>query len=142
MNTRTPSLLAISCLLATGVLAQTQPGSANVVDPYPPTQTPNATTSKPVIQTGTDTPVASPVNTDANVDAARFAKLDSDRDGRVSLSEFTAGYTEMSVASTNEAGMQSGTADAAVVFKQLDADNDTFLSAVELANATEKQLKT
>jgi hypothetical protein len=139
MNSR--SILSIASLLATAALAQTQPGSANIVDPYAPAQTPNATTSKPAAQPGADTPVSTPVDTAAPVEAARFVKLDADKDGRITLAEFTSGYTALSVAGTNEAGMQSGTADATVVFKQLDADNDTFLSAVELANATDKQMK-
>lgn len=128
-------------IFVTAAWAQTQPGSANAVDPYAPKPVPDSAKTTPIVDAGTDSPAATPVNTEGQVNAARLAKLDSDKDGRLSLAEFTAGYTESRVASSNEAGMQSGTADAAAVFKQLDIDNDNFLSATELANADAKQLR-
>jgi Ca2+-binding EF-hand superfamily protein len=136
------SLTTLGALaLAATVLAQTQPGSANAVDPYAPTQTPNATTSQPAPQVGTDTPVSTPITVDAQVQAAKLARMDSDKDGRVSLAEFTTAYNESRIAGTNQSGMSSGTGDATVVFKEIDADGDSFLSATELADADTKQLK-
>lgn len=140
MNPRISSLFAAG-LFATAAFAQTQPGSANAVDPYAPVPVPNATTSQPAIQPGTDTPVSTPVNTEVQVNAARFAKMDGDKDGRVSLAEFTADWTAAQVAGTNQGGMQSGTEDATIVFKRIDADGDSFLSASELAASDEKQRK-
>lgn len=133
----TLSLFAAAGLL-TAAFAQTQPGSANAVDPYAPTPAPNATTSQPAIQPGTDTPVSTPVNTEVQVTAAKFAKMDGDKDGRVSLAEFTADWTRAQVAGTNQGGMQSGTEDATIVFKRIDTDGDSFLSAAEIAEADAK----
>jgi hypothetical protein len=137
--------IALSLFAAAGLMtaafAQTQPGSANAVDPYAPTQAPNATTSQPAPQPGTDTPVSTPVNTDAQVSAAKLAKMDGDKDGRVSLAEFTAEWTKAQVAGTNQGGMQSGTEDATIVFKRIDADGDSFLSAAELAKSDAELLK-
>ena len=110
--------------LVTAAFAQTQAGSANTVDPYAPTPVPNATTSQPVPQPGSDTPVASPVSNDAQVSAAKFARMDGDKDGQVSLAEFTAVWTSSQVAGTNQGGMQSGTEDAAIIFKRIDTDGD------------------
>lgn len=135
MKTRFNSLFLAAAALGSVALAQTQPGSANTVDPYAPTTVKSSTTSTPPVDPGTDTPATTPVSTQVAVNAARLAKLDTDKDGRISLSEFTAGYTEKSVASSHAGGMQSGTRDAAVAFKQLDADNDSYLSATELAAA-------
>ena len=134
------SLFAVAGLTATA-FAQTQPGSANAVDPYAPTQTPNATTAQPAPQVGTDTPVSTSITVDAQVQAAKLARMDSDKDGRVSLAEFTTTDNESKVAGTNQSGMSSGTGDATVAFKQIDADGDSFLSATELADADTKQLK-
>jgi hypothetical protein len=135
------SSLFAAGVMTVAVIAQTQSGSANTVDPYAPKPVPKTTKSTPMVDAGTDSPAATPVNTEVQVNAARLAKLDTDKDGRLSLSEFTAGYTESKVAGSNEAGMASGTSDAATVFKQLDADGDSFLSASELANADARQLK-
>ena len=123
--------------LTSVALAQTKSGSANTVDPYAPTPVQGASATTPPLDAGTDTPARTPVHVSVEVDvnAARLVKLDTDKDGRISLAEFTAGYTESKIASSNQSGMASGTGDAAVVFKQLDADNDSYLSATELANA-------
>src|SRR3954462_758973 len=140
MNSRFLASAFILSALTSAALAQTKPGSANSVDPYAPTPVQGTTAATPPLDPGTDPPVRTPVNTRVQIDAARFAKLDTDKDGRLSLSEFTAGYLESKIGGTNRAGMASGTADASVVFKQLDTDNDNFLSATELAKADEKQL--
>jgi hypothetical protein len=141
MHTRLLFSSLFAGAMTIAVVAQTQSGSANAVDPYAPKPVPESTKSTPMVDPGTDSPAATPVNTEVQVNAARLAKLDTDKDGRISLAEFTAGYTESKVASSNEAGMASGTSDAATVFKHLDADGDSFLSATELANADSNQLK-
>jgi hypothetical protein len=140
MNPRSFIPALVLGALTSVALAQTQPGSANTVDPYAPTPVQRATaTVTPPVDAGTDTPAHTAVNSGVQVNAARLARLDTDKDGRISLAEFTAGQTETKAASLNQGGMESGVGDAAVIFKQLDADHDNYLSATELASADSRK---
>jgi hypothetical protein len=101
--------IGVSCFLA-GVIAcywwlQSQQPAA-----------PPSNTESPVVEIATSAVDGAVAGGNANARAAKFAALDTDHDGRLSLSEFSVGR---------------GTTDAAKWFGRRDADHDGFLSRQE-----------
>lgn len=71
----------------------------------------------------------------------RFAAVDSDSDTRISLAEFSAFMdADATQRSTiNADGVQTGVNPVEVLFRQIDRDNDGFLSESELAAYQDEQ---
>lgn len=131
-------------LLPLSVFAQS---GTPVAEPPPAAPTPAQTAAAP------DQPAEAPVSlNDASnstgkssgsgtVKELRFAAVDVDSDHRISLAEFSgfmdAGATPRST--VNAEGVQTGVNPVEVLFRQIDKDNDGFLSETELTTYQDEQ---
>jgi hypothetical protein len=128
MNRFTFSALLAAATLSVTAFAQTTATPAT--PPAPPRPDAPGTPINPE-QT---TPVAAPAEPAAQVRELVFAEADTDKDGRVSLTEYS-NFVESRVANRSVNPLSEQTIER---FRQLDQDNDAFLSPSEAATVQQQ----